>query len=150
MNINSILPEIFKKQEKKEERQIKVEEVIKDLNSLMHENYFVKPLGENDTAYKNIMRRSFNDLYDYYKTKGVSEEMLMEALMKAGIHCYFCSTPMRFVFFKNSKGSKCFTNLLFENEITQNYKKYDKQNSNVGIYTSEKLLSLYDSIEHKL
>lgn len=58
--------------------------------------YFKTTLFKNEKRYD---RRSFNDLFKYYKRFGVTEKQLIKALDSLCIGCYYCFIPKRIVFF---------------------------------------------------
>lgn len=98
-------------------------------------NYFKTTLFKNEDYYK---RRSFNDLFKYYKRFGVTEKQLIKVLDILCIGCYYCSVPEKIVFF--NKG--CLPG------ITRDLISIPSQNGSQNIcdkYTSKYLLKLLNS-----
>lgn len=71
-------------------------ERIKDQEGLCL--YFQNKLFKNDPSV--FRRRSFTDLFKYFRFKGVSEKTLLKCLYLEGFGCYKCSDIERLVFFK--------------------------------------------------
>lgn len=61
-------------------------------------DYFSMPLFKRDNVI--YRRRTFSDLFLYYRYKGVSEKQLLKALYEEGFMCYLCSDIEQCVFFK--------------------------------------------------
>lgn len=112
-----------------------LQEVIKDLNGKCIGTYFQCKLFRNDS--KIYARRTFGDLFKYYRPKGVSEKLLLEALVKSGFSSYRCPGIKEFVFFKF-------------NRVYRFWAHGEKANSHTELvsqkYTFKYLNKLYDSI----
>lgn len=74
-----------------------LEELISDLNSKSNDAYFIYNLFKNEYTYS---RRSFGDLFKYYKRFGISEKLLAEGLKKADFKGLICGNIRKLVFFK--------------------------------------------------
>lgn len=74
-------------------------ELKKDLlNKTYNSSYFRKKLfPEDEWTYD---RRSFDDLIRYYSPKGVTEEMLVQALFESGFRGFICEDINKVVFYK--------------------------------------------------
>lgn len=76
-----------------------------DLTSKCSSFYFTKTLSKHEKVVYD--RRSFNDLFNYYRPKGVSELKLMRALILEGFHAQICGIEhrnVRVMFAKVSAG----------------------------------------------
>lgn len=89
---------------------VKINTVVEDLKSKVNENgYFNTKIFKKDKRiYK---RRSFGDLFNYYKNFGITEKILIKALKKAHFIMYVCVKLEKGVFFKNYNTYKFFNNL---------------------------------------
>lgn len=116
-------------------------ELEKDLLDKSNPNYgfTYSYLGENKS------RRSFNDLFLHYRTKGVTELMLMQALKNLNFIARYCGSPHRIVFFRtpNPNNVKFWWSETHRNHyyIMQNY--YTKE----GKYTGKYLEKLYEKCD---
>jgi hypothetical protein len=81
-----------------------------DLNNKCPETYFTEKLFDKDE--RIFGRRSFGDLFNYYRPKGVSEKLLLKALVESGFSSYRCPDISDFVFFKWHRGYKFFSHAL--------------------------------------
>jgi hypothetical protein len=78
-----------------------LDELKKDLDDKLHSGsygYFKVKLFKNDT---NVFeRRSFDDLFKYYKKFKITEKMLLEALYEKGFSAAVCCNINKVVFFR--------------------------------------------------
>ncbi len=97
--------------------------------------YFAEKLFDDDISVFN--RRSFDDLFKLYKEKGVSEEMLMKALIDCGFATYLCGDIKKYVFFKLKRKERIFY-----------WPRRHKMNTRASKtkYTRKYLENLYDSV----
>ena len=105
-----------------------------DLHNKCPETYFVKVLFEKDERIYG--RRSFGDLFNYYRPKGVSEKLLLKALVDAGFSSYRCPDIADFVFFKWHRSYRFFSHA----RTSPGHSFYVNQK-----YTFKYLNKLYDS-----
>lgn len=78
-----------------------LEEIKKDLNSKVNGNgYFNTKLFKKDYEYN---RRSFDDLFKYYRRFKVTEKLLLQALFESNFSAKVCSAIKKVVFFKYYK-----------------------------------------------
>jgi hypothetical protein len=68
------------------------------LNSLTTGEYFSEKLFKKD--HKIFRRRSFDDLFCYYKSKGVSEKQLLSVLYNNNFRAQVCGVINKVIFFK--------------------------------------------------
>jgi len=119
-----------------------LKELKKDISSLLvhmgGSEYKFKPLFKKDN--NRIMRRSFNDLFYYYKRKGVTEKLLMKALIDMKFVARYCNGPKRIVFFKyRYPVEKFWWTAYHRNQAFKN-------TGNCGKYTAEYLEELYNKV----
>lgn len=122
-----------------------INELKKDLISKLDDqnDYFNVKILKSD--YRIFQRRSFRDLFHHYRRKGVSQKMLMQALMEAGFSSYFCFDVNLFVFF-----GLYDRNYKFLNESCFDYDfNYIAKRNKDKKYTFKYLESIYDSIYKK-
>jgi len=76
-----------------------LDETKKELDNLTNAMYFNKLLfkSKKDDYYQ---RRSFDDLFLYFRKYKVSEKMLLQALYESGFCARVCSSLKKVVFFK--------------------------------------------------
>jgi hypothetical protein len=114
-----------------------LQELKADLNSKTKYNFFnVKLFTKDQHIYK---RRSFKDLFIYYRKYKVSEVMLMKALYETGFSTRTCNTINKYVFFKyyEQKSNSIFSIDPLENSGYG----YPPENTK---YTKEYLTNLFN------
>ena len=119
-----------------------IQQVKNDLNKKCpdkddYASYFLVPLEKGEIRWG---RRTFSDLFNHYNKKGVTEEQLMKAIIKARLNCYFCDDIRRFVFFRMALRFKIFSRerKILETKVPGTSK-----------YTFKYLEELYDSVSKK-
>lgn len=118
---------------------MKLEELKKDLLSKSDSDYFIKSLFKDEKIYA---RRSFTDLFKYYKIKGVSEVLLMKALIQTGFSARLCNTNRIYVFFKYYTSTYLKPGTIFINIKETSYDGYNVKIKNTK-YTKDYLMKLY-------
>lgn len=73
------------------------EELKKDLRSKVNGSFFRRTLFKRDT--RIYYRRSFDDLFIYYRTRKVTEKQLLKILIDIGFKTAVCTTINKVVFF---------------------------------------------------
>lgn len=79
---------------------MKLDELKKSLRSKLNGRgiYFDTILFKYEEEY--FKRRSFDDLFKYYKRRGVTEKLLLQALYEEGFSALVCGALKKVVFFK--------------------------------------------------
>jgi hypothetical protein len=95
-----------------------------DLNSKCPGTYFYQKLFKRDTQV--YQRRTFGDLFLYYRKYGVTEKMLLKALVEAGFSTYRCPDIKDYVWFKYGyREYRCFirtrTSTSHKHKVLQKY-----------------------------
>jgi hypothetical protein len=118
------------------------EELIKDLKSKTnpHNNCFKVKLFKRDL--KIYDRRTFDDLFLYYRKYGITEKQLMKGLIDAGFSALYCSTVERPTFAEHKSFIKYWTKGISEHYILEFNRKITKNTK----YNVEYLDKLYNSI----
>lgn len=102
--------------------------------------YFICKLFKRDTKVYN--RRSFYDLFLYYKRYKITEKMLALALYNCKFACYRCPDISNIVFFKHKRK---YLFWAVESSIVDKYTL--KINSSIyGKYTPDYLTNLFKSV----
>jgi hypothetical protein len=132
------------------DRKLTLNQLKRDLINKFNEDKegFKMPFFKKDkgVAYH---RRSFNDLYSYYRYRGVSEKKLLKALIEAGFRSRYCPYPRRIVFWKASgigKPKKLYHSEFYRS-LSESIERDDNLNNyNFGKYKPSYLEKLYDEI----
>lgn len=123
---------------------MKLKDVRKRLNELcpkFEHGYGLFSGLFKDEKYKQ--RRSFNDLFVYFRKYGVTEKMLMKALKREKFEFWYCNTINRNVFYKP------WQFLYFYNDRYEDFRQrhIEENRVNTGKYTKEYLLELYNKVK---
>jgi len=76
------------------------EDLLNKLEYTHHTRYFAVKLFKKDAQV--YRRKSFDDLFKYYRFKGISEKTLAKALYELGFRGKICMDLQKIVFFKYS------------------------------------------------
>ena len=120
------------------------EKLVKDLQNKINQyndNFKVK-LFKRDL--KTYGRRTFDDLFLYYRRHGVTEKQLMKGLVEAGFSALYCSTVKRPTW-GGSKSQNKFWYPRINDVYINNFSSQITKNTK---YNTEYLNKLYDSIEN--
>lgn len=112
-----------------------LEQLKEDLLSKKGVVFFQEKLFKSDSYIYH--RRSFYDLFKYYRFKGVNEKLLMQALKELNMSARYCDDAGRYVWlFKNPENNSFLMHDSYKNTIETNKSKY----------TYEYLLNLWESV----
>lgn len=90
---------------------VKINTVVEDLKSKVNKaGYFNTKIFKKDK--KIYERRSFGDLFKYYKNFGITEKILIKSLKKANFVMYVCVKLQKGVFFKYVYAGEFLNDLL--------------------------------------
>jgi len=119
-----------------------LDELKKDLlEKTSNSAFFTKKLFKKDKYI--YMRRSFNDLFIYYKQFNVTEKMLLQALYELKFSASVCNTLKKVVFSKVYPQIDKFWGKHFFN---LNYGYLNKTDKTAGKYTINYLNNLFKKI----
>lgn len=115
-----------------------LKELKESLTRKINCNYFKIKLFKVD---KEIYaRRSFDDLFTYYKQRKVTEKMLLQALYECKFSASVCHEIKKVVFFKYYKQENTFWNNKFTGGYDYTHNTKDTK------YTSKYLNKLFKTI----
>jgi hypothetical protein len=127
-----------------------LEEVKKDLLAKVKNGfngrYFHQPLFKSDT--ECYIRRSFDDLFKYYKQRNVTERMLLQALVESKFKATVCGAINKVIFFRTEGPN---ITILWKDEFIQGhtsttYFNYGRSTKNTK-YTAEYMDNLLESLK---